>query len=74
MNGEMNKRDWNQKLQMWGKRGWNNLHGGWGLKRSVPSSWDDMPTADKRGWDSLTVININMFTIIIYISLSLYVL
>lgn len=55
MDGDMHKRDWNQKLQMWGKRGWNNLHGGWGLKRSVPSTWSEMPSVEKRGWDSLQV-------------------
>ncbi|KAJ8942358.1 hypothetical protein NQ318_000338 [Aromia moschata] len=56
MNEEMPKRDWSKNLQMWGKRGWNNLHGGWGLKRSVPSL-DQMsystPVVQKRAWQSL---------------------
>ncbi|KAJ8981312.1 hypothetical protein NQ317_015445 [Molorchus minor] len=37
------------------KRGWNNLHGGWGLKRSVPST-DQLsystPMVEKRAWQN----------------------
>ncbi|RZC34805.1 allatostatin type b [Asbolus verrucosus] len=49
---EMSKRDWNKDLHIWGKRGWNNLHEGWGRKRSVPS-WTDQPSVEKRAWQSL---------------------
>ena len=50
MDYDMSKRDWNKDLHIWGKRGWNNLHDGWGRKRSVPS-WADQ--ADKRAWQNL---------------------
>ncbi|XP_044254998.1 prothoracicostatic peptide isoform X1 [Tribolium madens] len=47
---EMSKRDWNKDLHIWGKRGWNNLHEGWGRKRSVPA-WEEQQ--EKRAWQSL---------------------
>jgi hypothetical protein len=52
MDDEMSKRDWNKDLHIWGKRGWNNLHEGWGRKRSAPS-WGDQPAMEKRAWQNL---------------------
>lgn len=57
---DMSKRDWNKNLKMWGKRSWQSLHGGWGLKRDS-GSWDnnnrnDAPSLDeKRAWKNLQV-------------------
>lgn len=49
MDDDMTKRDWNKDLHIWGKRGWNNLHEGWGRKRSVPV----FEAPQKRAWSSL---------------------
>nr|QNT17936.1 allatotropin-B [Colaphellus bowringi] len=54
-NDEMSKRDWNRDLSMWGKRGWNNIHGGWAVKRSIPSwveqqTLSSIPIVQKRSW------------------------
>lgn len=58
MDVEMSKRDWNKNLKMWGKRDWQSLHGGWGLKKDL-EAWDnrnDAPFFDeKRGWRNLQV-------------------
>ncbi|CAH0561033.1 unnamed protein product [Brassicogethes aeneus] len=56
---EMSKRGWDKELKIWGKRAWTSLHGGWGAKRSAPSTWEDQmvynsqPIAEKRAWQRL---------------------
>ncbi|KAK9870974.1 hypothetical protein WA026_009934 [Henosepilachna vigintioctopunctata] len=48
------KRNWDKNPKIWGKRAWSNLHGGWGVKRSVPDQFDqDSTIADKRSWENL---------------------
>ncbi|XP_044748648.1 prothoracicostatic peptide [Coccinella septempunctata] len=51
---DMVKKNWDKNLKMWGKRAWSNLHGGWGIKRSIPEdSEQDIVIADKRSWENL---------------------
>ncbi|KAG5879468.1 hypothetical protein JTB14_000901 [Gonioctena quinquepunctata] len=55
VNDILSKRDWNKDLNIWGKRGWNSIHGGWALKRSIPSWVDEhtfqsAPIVQKRSW------------------------
>ncbi|CAG9858637.1 unnamed protein product [Phyllotreta striolata] len=57
VDADMSKRNWNKNLNMWGKRGWSNLHGGWGVKRSDPSwleqnVYSSPPVVQKRAWKS----------------------
>lgn len=55
---EVAKRDWNRKLNEWGKRGWTNLHGGWALKRNVPTDLEEQNiysapfSVQKRSWQN----------------------
>ncbi|XP_045479904.1 prothoracicostatic peptide isoform X2 [Harmonia axyridis] len=53
MDSDMIKRNWNKNLKMWGKRAWSNLHGGWGVKRSISDDFgqDDLVT-EKRAWEN----------------------
>ncbi|XP_074033292.1 myoinhibiting peptide precursor [Leptinotarsa decemlineata] len=55
---EVNKRDWNKELHMWGKRGWSSIHGGWALKNNIPSlmnqqAYPPIPIVEKRSWNNL---------------------
>lgn len=64
LDDELSKREWKGHLKMWGKRGgWNNLHGGWGVKRSNTPLWGDQVNyysqpIDKRAWQNLQVSKI----------------
>ncbi|KAL3267058.1 hypothetical protein HHI36_011199 [Cryptolaemus montrouzieri] len=54
MSSDLVKRNWDKNLKMWGKRAWSNLHGGWGVKRSIPDEFDpDFQMAEKRSWENL---------------------
>lgn len=58
LESSMSKRDWNRNLGMWGKRSWENLHGGWNLKKD-PSTWGNYNypplLSEKRAWQNLQV-------------------
>ncbi|CAH1110996.1 unnamed protein product [Psylliodes chrysocephalus] len=52
---DMPRRDWNRNLNLLNKRGWGDLHGGWGVKRSEPSwleqnAYSTPPIVQKRAW------------------------
>ncbi|XP_050515848.1 allatostatins MIP isoform X1 [Diabrotica virgifera virgifera] len=57
MENDVQRDDWNDNSNAYNKRAWSSLHGGWGLKRSIPTVlehniYSSPPIVQKRNWQN----------------------